>query len=168
MFEFSLRQLEAFIATVENGSFSTAAKMLFLSQSTISNHIAALEAALGVTLLERGSRRKVELTENGREIYARGKIIVKHCMDLQQSFIQRTKELVIGASTVPMYCVLPKLMPRFRQLSPDCRFVLKKGNSAKIHQLLKEGEIDIGLVGTVLDPKNLSYRCLCSAEHFGV
>lgn len=162
MFDFSLGQLEAFVTTAECASFSAAAKTLFLSQSTVSNHIAALEASLGVTLLERGSRRKVELTENGREFYERGKTIVKQCADLQRSFIQRTSELVIGASTVPLSCVLPRLMSRFRQRNPDCRFFLKKGNSGQIHDLLEDGQIEIGLVGTVLDRKNLSYRTLCT------
>lgn len=161
MFDFNLRQLEAFVTTAEYGSFSLAAKKLFLSQSTVSNHIAALETSLNVTLLERGSRRKVELTQCGREVYAQGKNIIKHCAHLQQSLNQRASELVIGASTVPILCVLPKLMTKFRQMNPGCHFVIKKGNSGQIHRLLEDDQIQIGLVGTVLDRKNLTYRCLC-------
>lgn len=61
----NLKQLEAFVAVVESGSFTAAAERLFLAQSTISGHVAALEKDLGVALLLRTGRRQVALTEEG-------------------------------------------------------------------------------------------------------
>lgn len=162
MVEFNLRQMEAFVVTAECGSFSDAAQKLFLSQSTVSNHIAKLEEALGVVLLERGSRRKVELTKDGKEVYERGRDIVKSCADLQKSLMRRAPELTIGASTVPLSYILPALLAAFRQSRPDCRFVLKKGNSSEIHRLLEDGEIQLGLVGTVMAQGSFTYRRLCA------
>lgn len=49
----NLKQLEAFVAVVESGSFTAAAERLFLAQSTVSGHVAALEKDLGVALLLR-------------------------------------------------------------------------------------------------------------------
>lgn len=162
MVEFNIRQLEAFVVTAECGSFSAAAERLFLSQSTISSHIARLESVLGVILLDRGSRRKVELTKVGTEVYERGREILKSCAQLQTAFARRAPELAIGASSVPLSYVLPAVMAAFCKVRCDCRFTLKKGNSAEIHRLLFAGEIQLGLVGTILDPKRLHYRRLCT------
>jgi DNA-binding transcriptional LysR family regulator len=62
---FDLRQLRAFVATIEFGSVSAAAKNVRLAQSTVSEALAGLERALGMTLIrhERGTRR-VTLTRN--------------------------------------------------------------------------------------------------------
>ena len=46
MSEFSLKQIQVFVAVAELGSFTQAAQALFLSQSTVSAHLAALETAL--------------------------------------------------------------------------------------------------------------------------
>ena len=51
--DISLRQLEAFIKVEEHRSFSKAGDELFLSQSTISSHVAQLEQSLQVTLIKR-------------------------------------------------------------------------------------------------------------------
>ena len=48
MLEINLKQLEAFVATAEYRSFTKAAEAMYLTQSTISSHISALEKALGV------------------------------------------------------------------------------------------------------------------------
>ncbi|MHC4817075.1 MAG: LysR family transcriptional regulator, partial [Planctomycetota bacterium] len=48
----SIRQLEVFVALVEQGSFTRAAQCLQLSQSTVSGHVADLERRLGVRLVD--------------------------------------------------------------------------------------------------------------------
>ena len=55
--DISLGQLEAFVSVVENRSFSKAGEELFLSQSTISSHIAKLDRALQATLLQRREKK---------------------------------------------------------------------------------------------------------------
>jgi DNA-binding transcriptional LysR family regulator len=64
--DFSLRQLLSFRAVAQEGSFHGAADALDYTQSAVSQHVAALEAALGVRLFDRGrGRRTVALTEAG-------------------------------------------------------------------------------------------------------
>ena len=58
MLNINLKQLEAFVTTVEYSSFTKAAEELFLTQSTVSSHIGALENALGVRLIQRGARQR--------------------------------------------------------------------------------------------------------------
>ena len=69
MLEINLKQLEAFVTTAEYASFTKAAEALYLTQSTVSAHINAMEEALGVRLIQRGSRRRVQLTVEGRQAY---------------------------------------------------------------------------------------------------
>ena len=61
--------IRAFLAVVEHGSLSAAARALAQTQPTLSRQITALEADLGLTLFERGTR-VVQLTETGAELLA--------------------------------------------------------------------------------------------------
>ena len=69
------RQLSYFVAAVEEGSISAAARKLFLSQPPVTAQIKALEEELGCTLLVRGARA-VRMTEEGRLLYDRAKAML--------------------------------------------------------------------------------------------
>jgi DNA-binding transcriptional LysR family regulator len=62
--------ITAFVRVAESGGFSAAGRRLNLSKATVSDHVQALENALGVRLLNRTTRR-VSLTEIGRSYYER-------------------------------------------------------------------------------------------------
>lgn len=160
MLEITLKQLEAFVCVADCGSFYEAAQQLFVSQPTVSSHIAALEGHFHTTLLARGSRKKVTLTEAGQSVYLRAKAILQSCRELERDYADHSTELCLGASTVPMGYLLPPLMAEFRRRNPSCRFVLKKGDSGAVHEMLRDGSIQLGVVGTVLDRENLVYRKL--------
>ena len=70
-----IKQVEYFISIVEAGSFSLAAEELYISQSSLSKQIMALEKGLGIKLLDR-SARKIALTEAG-------KIFHKHALKIK-------------------------------------------------------------------------------------
>ena len=69
MLKINLKQLEAFVLTAEFRSFTKAAEALYLTQSTVSSHVSALEATLELRLFRRGARQRVALTEAGERIY---------------------------------------------------------------------------------------------------
>ena len=62
------KQLEAFVAVVENKSFSEAARQLNLTQPTISAHIQSLEQELNSRLLIR-TTKKLTITQRGLQLY---------------------------------------------------------------------------------------------------
>ena len=65
----NLKQLEAFAGVAETKSFSLTAKQLFLTQPTVSAHIASLEKELNTCLFIR-STKGVALSDDGKELYA--------------------------------------------------------------------------------------------------
>lgn len=71
-------QLEYFLAIVKYKSFTKAANEMFISQSSLSKKIKALENELGIELLNRG-KSIIELTHAGKEVY-----------DFAQSFLKNT------------------------------------------------------------------------------
>jgi DNA-binding transcriptional LysR family regulator len=60
-----IKQIQYFLSIVETGSFSAAADNLYISQSSLSKQIIALEKSLDIQLFDR-SKRKVSLTEAGK------------------------------------------------------------------------------------------------------
>lgn len=148
MLDVTIRQMEAFVATAEYCSFTRAAEVLHLSQSTISMHIHTLEEMLGVCLIERGARKKVILTEEGKRVYSVAKDILSRVDALQER--QRAGEeepLRIGTSTVPAQYLLPKLLSGFLKKHPEVRYILRRGDSEQVLGCIQRGEVRIGLVG---------------------
>ena len=70
------KQLESFVAVVDEGSFSNAAERLQLSQSMVTIHVRNLETELGTRLLNR-TTRSMELSNDGRTFYHYAKQMLK-------------------------------------------------------------------------------------------
>lgn len=145
------RQLEAFVATVDYQSFSAAAEAIYLSQSTISSHIQALEKELHVQLIHR-TTKKFEVTKEGRQLYEYATALLK----LQQRTISELSdanknELHIGASSVPGQCILPKVLAEYHQIAPKVRFHAAYSESLDIIQKVENGSLDVGLVGMKIE-----------------
>lgn len=159
---YNLKQLEAFAAVVECSSFTAAADKLYLAQSTVSGHVAALEKDIGVPLIVRSGKRKIVLTEEGRHVFAHAKVILQSCDQLSRELEERTSvELVLAASTIPMSYLLPGLVAEFSRQMPQCRFTLRGGDSACVHEQVLDGGAQIGFVGAVMNRKELIYDLLC-------
>lgn len=159
MLEISLKQLETFTVTAECASFTRAAEKLHITQSTVSTHIRELEAELDSVLILRGSRRKLELTDAGRQVYAAAKDILNRCEALESiRSAPGDAALSIATSTVPAQRLLPKLMTSFLKKNPNARFALRRGDSDAVRIMLQNGEARIGLMGVQPDPhKFISY-----------
>ena len=81
----NLKQLEAFVQVAEGGSFSKAAKQLFLTQPTISAHISSLEKELNARLFVRNTK-EVKLSDDGKELYR----YARQMIDLQKKIEERS------------------------------------------------------------------------------
>ena len=159
MLDVSIRQLEAFVATAEYCSFTKAAEDLHLAQSTVSMHIRTLEEVLGACLIERGARKRVILTEEGKKVYSVAKDILGRLEALEAHGPEGAEEpLRIGTSTVPAQYLLPKLLTGFLKKHPEAKYILRRGDSEHILECLRRGEVRIGLVGYRNGDKSLIFH----------
>ena len=155
----SLKQLEVFVTIVECGNFTEAGKRLYLAQSTVSSHITALEEALRVSLFRRESKRTIELTADGKRVYQYAKDVVGKCNALEEaSALEERRELVIGASTAPSKSLLPQQMLKFQRQHPECCLVVRGGDSEQIQQMVLDGDVQIGFVGSTDNRQQLCYE----------
>ncbi len=85
-------EFDAFIRTVEAGSFTAAAKQLRVAKSAISRRIQELEQRLGAQLLVR-TTRKLTLTEDGEALFRRGKVLLEDWLEAEAVVSDRQDEL---------------------------------------------------------------------------
>ena len=159
MLDISIRQLEVFVATAEYCSFTKAAEDLHLTQSTVSMHIRTLEEMLNTCLIERGARKKVILTEEGKRVYSIAKDVLSRVESLRECHGPEEEEpLRIGTSTVPAQYLLPKLLSGFLKKHSHVRYILRRGDSEQVLDYLKRGEVRIGFTGYKNGDRSLIFQ----------
>lgn len=155
-----LRQLETFIQVANLKSFSKAAKKLYITQPTVTNHIQNLEKELGTILINR-SGKDVTLTDVGALFYKHAINIINSCemakFDLASYKGHIQGHLHIFSSSVPRKYILPSIINEFIKGYPDVTFTLENKDSKNIINNILEGETDFGIVGAKYPSKNLEY-----------
>jgi len=145
------RQLAAFCAVVERGSFSQAAERLGVTQPAVSLQIRSLEKRLGQQLLDRSGRR-VEPTEAGVRLY-RG---AQRLLALEEQLLAGVAaepdgavsgRLEIGSSSGPGGSVLPLLLCEFQATYPDVTVALSVFDTQTVVDLVARRELELGVVG---------------------
>lgn len=156
----NLKQIEAFVSVAEEGSFSKAAKALFLTQPTVSAHISSLEKELGVRLFVRNTK-EVGLSVDGQMLYGYAKQMMTLQKKIEATFDQTRKEgshcVHIAASSVPSQYLLPQILAAFSEKYPKEKFKIMETDSAKVVEQVVNGNVDIGFTGTVLEKKYCEY-----------
>lgn len=144
----TLRQLSAFLAVADTGSFTLAAERLFVTQSALSALIKELELSLGLRLFDRSTRR-LRLSETGRELYPQ---IEKILNDLQGVISEagNLKALARGSVRVAvpqlLACtLLPQVMAGFHTLHPGVHLRLVDCAVESVMARVFSGEVDIGI-----------------------
>jgi DNA-binding transcriptional LysR family regulator len=143
------RQLYAFAALARRGSFTLAAKDLFLTQSAVSHAIKALEDDVGCRLLDRVGRR-VLLTQAGEQFLRHTEKILCEMESARAGLDTLTKwghgRLRVGASTTACQHILPAVLREFRQSYPKCVIRIEPGDHGHQLDLLRSGQIDLALM----------------------
>ena len=152
-----LKQLEAFTAVVDYNSFSEAARHLFLTQPTVSAHVAALEKELDTQLIVRTTKR-LYVTSQGYELYHYAVSMLNIRNHILNEFVGSHKRIIdLGASTIPSSYVLPEVLSAFGHLNPDIYFHSELSDSMGIIQQVQSGKLDFGLVGTATEDNDLVF-----------
>jgi len=140
--------LRTFRVACETGRISMAARVLHLSQPAVSQQVQKLEEEVGQTLLTR-SARGVSPTAAGATLlgYARRvEEIIEDAEAALRSDASRGGELRLAASTTLASYVVPRLFARFVGREPTTSMRLTVANTAAVLELVRSGEVPIGLV----------------------
>lgn len=156
----NLKQLEAFVQVSESGSFSKAAKELFLTQPTISAHISSLEKELNVRLFIRNTK-EVSLSDDGKDLYRYAKRITDLEKAIEERFYMDSDDgkhfITIAASTIPAQYLLPKVLMCYRERYPKEQIKIMETDSSEVVTQVVDHMVDVGFTGTVLEKKHCKY-----------
>lgn len=156
----NLKQLEAFVQISESGSFSKAAKELFLTQPTISAHISSLEKELNVRLFIRNTK-EVSLSDDGKDLYRYAKQITDLEKAIEERFYMDSDDgkhfITIAASTIPAQYLLPKILMCYRERYPKEQIKIMETDSSEVVTQVVDHMVDVGFTGTVLEKKHCKY-----------
>ncbi|WP_223878294.1 LysR family transcriptional regulator [Microbacterium radiodurans] len=163
----TLAQLTAFLAALEHGSFTAAARELRTTQASVSELVARLERELGARLFSRGSRRLTP-TDAALALREHAEQAVS-AIDNGIETIRALHSLEGGTCTFGVlrnaaYYDLSDLVQRFHERYPGVRVRLVGINSALVAQSIAAGEIEAGLVVLPVDDAGLRIRPLFRDE----
>jgi len=148
--DLNLRDIRAFIAVAQAGSFTRAAVRLHLSQPALTVQIRRLEETLGARLFDRNSR-SVALTPVGRDLLP---VLQKSLGDMEQ-VLHDARALSDGSTgTVRLACLpsfaaslLPDLIQEFRRELPHVSFQIRDVVASVVNALVRNEDVDVGLTG---------------------
>ncbi|RTZ15722.1 LysR family transcriptional regulator [Vibrio aquaticus] len=165
---FSIEQLQAFVATVESGSFSAAARSLNKVQSAISQHIINLELDSGFELFDR-SGRYPQLTPQGKQLLPYAKATLQQHNRLKQSaaqiFNHEHADLTIaideGIPMTQLYAALERVL----EIYPGVNFEFLAAASVDVIELVESKRATTGILFSELDlPAGIDFESVGSLQ----
>ncbi|HVF34408.1 MAG TPA: LysR substrate-binding domain-containing protein [Candidatus Saccharimonadia bacterium] len=154
----NLRDLRYLVALADHKHFGRAAAASFVSQPTLSTQVRKLEDELGVALVER-SPRNVLLTEVGREISERARVILRD-VDEVRELARRTRDPESGSVRLGMFptlgpYLLPHVVKRIRARFPRLELLLVEEKTPVLLQQLSEGRLDAACLALPIHDEQL-------------
>lgn len=160
-----LQQLRYVVEVAETLSFTRAAERCFVTQSALSHQIASLERELGRRLFVRSSR-SVRLSEAGQAFVEHARTSLRAAEQAKEEaaaadgIVEGT--LRIGVIPTVTAIDLPTVLVAYRAAHPRVRVELQVGNSDVLTRRLRQGELDVALLGLRdgVDPDGVASRVL--------
>jgi DNA-binding transcriptional LysR family regulator len=157
----TLQQLRYFLAAAEHGSFTAAARALYVAQPSLSEQVRQLEAELGVDLFVRAGRG-IALTEAGRAFRPEAARVLDGIRRARDA-VRDVRELRGGTLSFGMYgtasgFLIADLVGDFRKRYPDVRLRLIGQNSSEVADAVREGRLESALVVLPVDDDGLELR----------
>ncbi|MBF4501732.1 LysR family transcriptional regulator [Savagea sp. SN6] len=150
-----IRQLRTFIQVANCEGFTKAGERLGYTQSTVTNHIRAIEEEVGNRVFDRLGKT-VTLTDSGERLLTYAKQIVQlhdeavrsaQCMETPKGTIR------IGANESLMAYRLPTILSEYKKKYPNVHLLLQPSENQSLQQELKEGKFDCALF---INPERLN------------
>jgi LysR family hydrogen peroxide-inducible transcriptional activator len=159
----TLTQLEYVLAVNKHGHFGKAAESCFVTQPTLSMQLQKLEDELQVILFDR-SKSPIQATDEGVAIVEQAKKIIYEQNKLF-SIIDENKGEITGdfrLSVIPTLSpyIIPLFIQEFTEKYPKVNLMIKENKTEEIIELLKDDEIDAGILVTPLHEKTIIEKVL--------
>jgi len=146
----TVAQLRTFVTIAEHGHFGTAASHLGISQPSLSQALAALEAGLGVQLIER-STRKVIVTPVGRGLLP----FAQATLESLETFVSHARgahgglegSMAIGMIPTVAPYILPEVLHSVHDVAPELEPRIVEEKSPLLIDALRQGKIDVAVLG---------------------
>jgi DNA-binding transcriptional LysR family regulator len=144
------QQIIGFYHTAKLGSFTKAAEATFRTQSAISQQIKNLEEEFGCRLFERIGKRNLRLTSAGKRFLGFSESVLENFDSLIEEFNDpgnsKKGRLRIAAPFTTLFHLVPSTLKRYTEQFPDVELTILDRSQQDILNLVKNGEIDFGLV----------------------
>ncbi len=144
-----IESLRLLVLVGRHGSLTAAAAESRTSQPSASKRMSAFERMLGVQLLDR-SRRGSALTPAGMLVSGWAERVLEEMTVLLDGVEalrrERSAQLSLAASLTVAEHLLPSWIGELRRSTPDLHVGLQVMNSSRVHELARQGEIDLGFV----------------------
>lgn len=152
-----IKQIRGFLSVANNLNFTKAAEEMFMTQSSISKIIKALEDELETQLFYRNP--KIELTDSGQELYKQSINLISLMDNIPSEIHNLTNlkkgEINIGIPPIIGASFFPSIIGEFKTLYPQINIKLLEVGSKIIEEKLDKGELDIGIVCSFPKDKNI-------------
>ena len=161
-----MQWLRGFSSVAETGSIRQAAIAMGREKSTISRQIQCLEKELGVTLFDRSSG-KMMITPEGKILQEEAVTLfldVKRITDgFKNEEINYRGKIIIAATHVIIYSILPPYIEQFRKLHPDVTFKFEGAIRGTVFEKVESAEVDFGIAFFETGHKTIVYHDLYEA-----
>ena len=149
----NISHLRTFLAVIDRGSFSEAAKSLGISQPAVTMQLQTLEADLGTTLLARRYRR-IDLTEAGRALQPHARRVLAEVDIARKELTSLSGEvrgsLEIAASTTPGVYVIPRVLGTFVSAYPGVSITITSHDTTGVVAEVESGRAQVGVAGAIV------------------
>ncbi len=148
--KFTLRQLEYFLAVLDSGSVTAAARQEHITQPSASMAIAQLESAVGTPLLLRKRSKGVAPTPAGMELALRARHVLSLANEISAaaagSWSEMRGELRVGCMDSLSPRLIPGIISHFHTAFPAINVTFREGAAAELQQDVMEGALDVALL----------------------
>jgi DNA-binding transcriptional LysR family regulator len=166
-----LRVLKYYLTVAREENITKAARILHVTQPTLSRQIIQLEEELGVKLFTR-SNHNITLTHDGMLLKQRAEEIVKLTEKLERDFNRDennlTGEITIGSGELFSFDYLVEILEAFKQKHPLIRYDIYSGTADQVKERMESGLIDIGLLLEPVDIGKYEFIRIPGLEIWGL
>ena len=154
-----IRQLRAFVAIAESGTFTAGAVRVHVTQAAISMQIRQLETEIGARVFVRAPRHVI-LTEAGEHLLHRARQILReHDAALEEiaelAGAERGRLRIGSASAMVLTDQLPRILKELRRQHPGAEISVTSGTSEALVEQIVAGELDIAFVSLPVDVRGI-------------